>query len=73
MTKPLPVSTLHRVLNDGAWTLVFDPTFTSAKKVKAAMKQRSSQDFRGVSISELESPQPFEPSLTSTVASRPEP
>ena len=38
---------------------MFDPTFTSAKKVKAAMKQRSSQDFRGVSISELESPQPL--------------
>ncbi|CAK8996448.1 Retrovirus-related Pol polyprotein from transposon RE1 (Retro element 1) (AtRE1) [Includes: Protease RE1, partial [Durusdinium trenchii] len=34
LTKPLPAGTLHKVLSEGAWTLVFDPTFTSAKKVK---------------------------------------
>ncbi|CAK9024002.1 unnamed protein product [Durusdinium trenchii] len=52
LTKPLPAGTLHKVLSEGAWTLVFDPTFTSAKKVKAAMRNNSSQKFGGMSNSE---------------------
>lgn len=34
LTKHVPNSALIRVLMDGLWTLVEDPTFTSAKRLK---------------------------------------
>ena len=50
LTKPLPAGTLHRVLHDGHWTLVYDPDFVSAKKRKAAARlEISGQDSRGMS------------------------
>ena len=52
LTKPLPAGSLHKVLSDGRWTLIFDPSFTSAKKIQAAKRNKYDQDFRGVSVEE---------------------
>ena len=55
LTKPLPIGTLHKVMNEGFWTLVYDPDFTSAKKLKqAGRSENSNKDFRGVLESEPE-------------------
>jgi hypothetical protein len=56
LTKPLPIRTLHKVMNEGFWTLVYDPDFTSAKRLKKAAKSENfNQDLRGMSETELDS------------------
>ena len=57
LTKPLPPGILHKVLLEGRWTLMYDPNFTSAKKLRAAKKTIFNQELRGVSVSESEQPQ----------------
>ena len=55
MTNPLPIGTLHTVMNEGGWTLVYDPEFTSAKRLKKAGKSEiSNQELGGMLESELE-------------------
>ena len=62
LTKPLPIGTLHKVLNEGFWTLVYDPDFTSAKRLKKSAKNENyNQDLRGMSETELDSHLPLEP------------
>ena len=39
LTKPLASSALHRILIEGAWTLIDDPSFTSAKRLKAEARK----------------------------------
>jgi hypothetical protein len=55
LTKPLPIGTLHKVMNEGFWTLVYDPDYTSAKRLKkaAAKSEDSNKTLRGMSESEL--------------------
>ena len=56
LTKPLPIGTLHKVLNEGFWTLVYDPDFTRAKRLKKAAKNENfNQNLRGMTESELDS------------------
>ena len=45
LTKPVPNAVLLRVLVDGMWTLVDDPTFTSAKRRKRDQRETSSRVF----------------------------
>ena len=46
MTKHVPSSCLVKVLQDGVWRLVHDPTFTSSKKLKQRAKMpASAEDF----------------------------
>ena len=59
MTKPLPPGILHKILTEGRWVLAYDPTFTSAKKLKASKRANSFQDFRGMSVVEPDQPQGF--------------
>ena len=47
LTKPVANSSLIRVLTTGVWTLVDDPNFKSAKKLKALAKQESSSKILG--------------------------
>ena len=51
LTKPVANSSLIRVLTNGVWTLVDDPCFTSAKKLKARAKQEFSAMIFGASES----------------------
>ncbi len=44
LTKPLPSGILEKILTEGRWALVYDPDFTSAKKLKKAHVQSPSQD-----------------------------
>ena len=55
LTKPLPIGTLHKVMNEGFWTLVYDPDYTSAERLKkaAAKSEDSNKTLRGMSESEL--------------------
>ena len=39
VTKPMATSSLMKALGEGAWILVEDPTFTSAKRLKAQERQ----------------------------------
>ena len=65
LTKPLPTGTLHKVLNEGFRALVYDPDFTSAKRVrKAAKNENYNQNLRGMSESEVDSHLPLEPDHT---------
>ena len=50
LTKPLPPGILHKVMSEGHWTIHFDPSFTSAKKLKAGQRANYIEDFRGVSV-----------------------
>ena len=59
LTKPLPPGVLHKILCEGKWTLQYDPTFTSAKRLKSDMKGNFSKGFWGVSVSEGEQLQPL--------------
>ena len=57
LTKVLPPGILHKVLAEGFWSLIHDPNFTSSKKLRAAKKTNSNQEFRGVSVFESNMPQ----------------
>ena len=62
LTKPLPAGNLHKVLHDGKWTLTYDPSFTSARRLKKAKRASeptsiSEQDSRGMSVFVLDSHQ----------------
>ena len=46
-TKPVANSSLIRVLSTGVWTLVDDPNFTSAKRIKALAKQEAASRVLG--------------------------
>ena len=50
MTKHVPGSSLIRCLQNGTWTLVHDPNFTSAKKLRRMKSHASAEEF-GVSES----------------------
>ena len=39
LTKPMASSALHRILIEGAWTLIEDPSFTSARRLKAEARK----------------------------------
>ena len=57
LTKVLPPGILHKVLAEGHWSLIYDPNFTSSKKLKAAKKSNFSQDLKGVSVFDSNMPQ----------------
>ena len=59
LTKPLPPGVLHKILCEGKWILQYDPTFTSAKRLKNGKKEHYSKGFWGVSVSEGEQLQPL--------------
>ena len=50
LTKPLPSGILEKILVEGRWALVYDPQFTSAKKLKKASVQAPSQDTSSVNV-----------------------
>ena len=50
LTKPLPPGILHKVMSEGQWTIHFDPSFISAKKLCAGQLANFIEDFRGVSV-----------------------
>ena len=52
LTKPVANASLVRVLSDGIWTLVEDPTFTSAKRLKSREKTEASAKVFGASESD---------------------
>ncbi|CAK9043452.1 unnamed protein product [Durusdinium trenchii] len=74
LTKPLPPGILDKVMVEGSWTLRYDPSFTSSKRLKKAGRKSpevapqsvSGQHFWGVledehdRYSHLMSPQVFE-------------
>ena len=59
LTKPLPPGVLHKILCEGKWILQYDPTFTSAKRLKNGKKEHYSKGFWGVSVSKGEQLQPL--------------
>ena len=48
MTKHVPGSSLIRLIQDGTWTLVYDPTFTSSKNLRKRAKMLVSAEDCGV-------------------------
>lgn len=50
LTKPLPSGILEKILVEGRWALVYDPQFTSAKKLKKASVQAPSHDTSSVNV-----------------------
>ncbi len=47
MTKHVPGSSLIRLIQDGTWTLVYDPTFTSSKNLRKRAKMLVSAEDCG--------------------------
>lgn len=55
LTKPVANSSLIRVLHDGVWTLVHDPSFTSAKKLKLRLRAEDEVSAKVFGASESDS------------------
>lgn len=71
LTKPFPAGVLHKVLFEGKWTLAYDPSFTSAKKLKSAKTIGFIQELRGVSVSAPCQPQVSDDEMNSACVSWP--
>ena len=50
LTKPLPPGIPHKAMSEGHWTIHFDPSFTSAKKLRAGQRANYIEDFGGVLV-----------------------